>query len=385
MFSVWQSRGGTGVNPGCGAAILVLTAALASACGGTGTADEPAEQPAALAHAAAIRVQAMPATTGTLHSRPHATGMSRSFRRATVSAETGGRVIERRAEAGDEVEAGDPILVLDQLRPTLARDEARAGVITAETDLAEAERDLKRGDDLAAQKAISDSELDRYRSRRDRARAGLAIAQARAARAEQDLLDATIRAPFNGTVERVDADVGDLVNPGTPVAVVVDLARVRVRAGVTANEAARLHAGQPASLIFDAGDGRERRGRVRSVGRLADARSGTYSVEIWLENSDRAIRDGMTARVEFDTDADRPVLLIPRAALARSGSGVVAFVVEGEGTIRHARRRAIRLGRSDDEHIEVTGGLDAGELVITDGHFALDDGAPITLDRAAEG
>lgn len=332
-----------------------------------------------------MRVQAQLVTRGALDSRPRATGMSRAFRRATVAAEVGGRVVERRAEAGDTVRMGDPILVLDPQRPTLARDEAAAAVLVATTDFAEAERDLARGEDLARQKAISDSELDSYRARRDRANANLTMARARAERATQDLRDATIGAPFDGTVERVQADVGDLVAAGMPAAVVVDLSRVRVHAGVTATEAARIRPGQEVKMIFDAGDGRVRNGRVRSVGRLADERSGTYSVEIWLDNEDATIRDGMTARVEFDSTGYDQSLLVPRAALARSRNGAVVFVVEGSGDIRRASRRAVRLGRSDDTHIEILGGVEAGELVVTDGHFALDHDAPLILDNSTEG
>jgi membrane fusion protein (multidrug efflux system) len=366
---------------------LGFSAALlpAAGCGGeSARTQEPTESTRQRA-SPAIRVQVAPVRKGQLDVQSRATGVSRAFQRATVSAEVGGRLVERTTEAGDRVQTGTPLLQIDQRRPGLARDEARAGLRSRETDLAEAKRELARGQDLARQEALSESELDRLSSQRDRAIAALALARAGAARAEQDFADTTVRAPFAGTVERIDADVGDYIQPGTPVAVVIDLSRVRVQTGVTATEAARLREEMPVTLIFDAGDGRARAGTIRSVGRLADTRTGTYPVEIWLDNDDGTIRDGMMASIGFTTDKTLSFPLVPRAALARNGSGVIVYVVEGEGEIRRAAMREVRLGRSDQTHIEIIGGVKPGEIVITDGHFAIENGAPIVMDRAGTG
>jgi membrane fusion protein (multidrug efflux system) len=378
MFSVLRRRGALCL--GVGAAL-----ALASGCGGDSSARKEPAAGASEHSRPAVRVQIAQVRTGQLDVQPRTTGLSRAFRRATVSAEVGGRVVERAAEPGDHVRTGTPLLVLDSRRPGLTRDEARAGLRSRETDLAEAERELKRGQDLARQHALSESEFDRLGSQRDRAIAAVALSRAHVARAEQDFADATVRAPFAGSVEQVNADVGDYIQPGTPVAVVIDLSRVRVQTGVTATEAARLHEKMPVTLVFDAGDGRARAGIIRSIGRLADARTGTYPVEIWLDNEDGAIRDGMMASIEFADDEGASVPLVPRAALARNRRGVVVYVVEGDGEIRRAVMREVQLGRSDQAHIEVLDGLQPGETVITDGQFAIENGAPVVIDRAATG
>ena len=330
---------------------------------------------------AAVRVLVAEAKRDKLEVRPSATGLTRAFQRAQVAAEVSGRVLQRAAEPGASVRAGDPLLKLDPTRTELALREAEAGVVSRQTDLDEATRSARRGEDLSAEKAISDSELDRLRSRRDRAAAALSLAEVHLARALQDLADTTVRAPFDGIVESIDADPGDFLRAGTPVAMVVDLARVRVHAGVTASEASRLAVGDPVQIVFDAGSGRPFEALVQSIGQVANPRTGNFSVEVWMPNADRSIRDGITATLAFNpsTESDGP--LVPRAALARSPRGAVVFVVEGAGEIQRATRRMVRLGRSDQDKVEILDGVQAGEMVVTDGHFALNDGSPVLIDR----
>ena len=372
MFSVSRKKG----------RLLYASGALFIAACGASSSDlatrTPADEGAAQA---AVRVRVARATAAGLDAKPQASGLTRAFQRAAVAAEVSGRVLRRTAEPGDRVLAGAPLLELDQTRVQLAQREAEAGLISRQTDLAEATRDAKRGDELASQQAISDSERERLHARRDRATAALRLAEVHLARAQQNLRDTIVRAPFDGIVESVDVDPGEFIPAGTPVALIVNLDRVRLRAGLTANEANRLRVGDPVQVVFDAGSGRARSGSVQSIGQVANPRTGTFAVEIWLPNPDLSIRDGMTATIEFNPTVQINLPLIPRSALARSGSGAVVFVVQGDGDIQRASQRAVRLGRSDDAQIEVLQGVEADELVVIDGHFALQDGSPVLLDQ----
>ena len=332
-------------------------------------------------HRAAVRVLVAKAENGVLESRPLATGLTRAFHRAQVAAEVSGRILRRAAEPGASVLVGAPLVVLDPTRAQLALDEARARLMSRQTDLDEATRDAQRGEKLASEKAISDSELDRLDSRRDRTAAALSLSKVQLARAIRNLEDTTVRAPFDGIVESIDVDAGEFIRAGTPVGMVIDLARIRVHAGVTANEARRLAPGDPLQIVFDAGNGRPHEGTIQSIGQVAHERNGTFAVEIWLPNPNREIRDGMTATIAFKPSAQSDGPLIPRAALARSSNGAVVFVVEGTGAIQTAAQRRVRLGRSDDESIEVLEGVQAGEMVVIDGHFALNDQSPVLVDR----
>ncbi len=345
-------------------------------------ADAPASAVATPAFRPAIRVRVAEIRRGVV-APPTAVGVASAFQSARVAAEVPGRVLRRVVEPGDPVERDAPLVVLDASRLQLAVDQARAQREARAVDLADARRELRRGRELIRKRAISQRELDELETAVKRADAALRAAEVALARAERALADATVRAPFGGTVEEVLVDVGEYLQPGTPVATVVDFSRVRVRAGVTAAEAADLEVGQPAEISFETLGGAAARGVVHSIGRVADPGTGTYPVELWIEDPDPRLREGMVGRVRFARrEAEERPVAPHDALIRRDGKPAVFVVVEGEDGPR-AELRPVRTGRSDDHAIEILDGVAVGERVVIDGQFALRDGAPVTVDQAA--
>jgi len=312
------------------------------------------------------------------------TGTVRAFHRAGLTSETTGRVEARLVEAGAVVEQDDPILELESSRQEIELRRAVASVDAAETVLAHAERELARGERLVLQSVLSDQRLDELKHDVDRARDELALARVARDAARRNLEDARIRAPFAGRVDSIAVDVGDYVVPGTPVATLVDLSRVRIFAGVTAGEATRLESGLSARVHFAALGGRGFDATLVSVGRVANAADGTYPIELWLEDAEGVMRDGLVARIDLPDPKREDVLLAPRAALIRRGGRSEAFVVRSVEGQRVARSREVRTGRRDGQWIEILDGLEDGDEVVVDGQFALEDGSRVVVDGVSE-
>src|SRR5690606_9974784 len=133
------------------------------------------------------------------------------------------------------------------------------------------------------------------------------------------------------------------------VATVVDFSRARVRAGVTASEAAQLATGHPADVGFDTLGGTHVRAAIRSVARVADEGIGTYTIELWLDDPDPRLREGMIGEVHLQRKPTERHPVVPRAAILRRAGRMTLFVVEDlEGTPR-ARVRSVRSGRNDGD------------------------------------
>jgi membrane fusion protein (multidrug efflux system) len=115
---------------------------------------------------------------------------------------------------------------------------------------------------------------------------------------------------------------------------------------------------------------------IRSIGRLADEGTGTYTVEVWVEDPDAELRDGMVARVLLPRAASDPQPVVPRAALIRR-EGLISLFVVDEGV---ARARTVRVGRSSHDLVEILEGVDVGDAVVVDGLFALRDGAAVSVE-----
>ncbi len=310
------------------------------------------------------------------------TGTVRAFHHADINSETQGRVLHRHVEAGAVVEKGQLLIELESSRLELELRRSQASLRAARTVLSHAKRDFARAERLLAQNAMSTQKFDDLQHGVDRASDEIALAEVARDTAKRNLEDTRITAPFSGTVDALRVDVGDFVTAGVSVATLVDLSRLRVFAGVTAREAARLEPGSVARVTFADLGGAAFEATLQSVGRVAGGRDGTYDIELWLDPKDTPMRDGLVAQIELSDPNETPSLLARRAAILRREGYPSVFIVQQQagGAVAYARR--LRTGRSDGEWIEVLDGLSVGDLVVWDGHFALDDGSSVIIDGA---
>ena len=364
--------------------LLSLTLAL-NACDSAESAKPiPSAEPDAAAIEARVRVRAIEAERGRLDELGEATGVVEPFALARVAAETSGRVNVRRVDRGDAVEAGTLLVELDASRARIQVRQADATLSARQSDREQAELERKRSEQLRQRESVSIAAYDRTAHQASSAAAAedLALLSKRAA---TDLLrDAKISAPFAGTIADFHVEIGEFVGPGSPVVTLVDLTRVRLHVGVTAAEASDLRVGDRLTVQFSELGGRTLSGELHSVSPLSDPRSGTYTAELWLDNPEGLLRQGMIGRVSLrpsdavaNASSFEPIL-IPRAAvLRREGEFAVWVVIEG-----HAQAREVALGRADDRRVEVLDGLAAGDWVVLEGGFALREGAPVDLEPA---
>lgn len=331
-----------------------------------------------------IRVRVATAEVVPLRGTILVPGVVRPFQKATVAAKIPGRVQERLAEPGDRISSGAALLRLDETDLLLAVEEAQIALRAAGVDRADAEREVERARRLRSGKTISTSEMDARQAAFDRATAAEARAGIALKKAEQALADATVRAPFDGSVEAVDADVGEYLQPGAPVATMVDFSRARIRAGVTATEASQLASGQNAAITFDTLGGTEIEASVRSVARVPDPGSGTYAIELWLDEPDARLREGMIGQVHLERSPGEPHPVVPRAAIVRRAGRTKVFVLDETREEPRVVERGVESGRNDGEYVEILAGTQAGDRVVIDGHFALADGAVVIVDQDEE-
>lgn len=357
---------------------VVALAALLAGCDATDfQAPSQAPTPRAIQPlSTAVRVEVAPVTMAQLDQASAATGVVAAFRKTTVAAEIGGKVIRRRVEPGDLVETGAPLIDIDADRATLRANQAKSDADARRVDVKQAEHDYRRSLRLRMREVISQDILDNHRFAYDRARSQLASALAALKTAERELRDASVVAPFAGSAEQVHVQEGDYLAPGMQVATIADFSKVRVVAGITANEAAYLAVGARATVAFEALGGQAMAGEVHSIGRIGDAVSGTYPVEIWLSGNTSQLREGMIATVSLPLPAQNPHLVVPRSALFRNSGGLFVYAVIDN----KAQLRPVRVGRSNGQVTEILDGVSEGDAIITEGQFALRDGARVVVN-----
>jgi RND family efflux transporter MFP subunit len=323
-----------------------------------------------------LRVSVAPATEVMLTERRSTTGVIRAWRTATVSAEIHGRVRERHVEPGYFAAQEENLISVDPRRVNAVLRSAKATLAAQRVNVADAEQDLERTLSLLAKGAISQDIVDDRRFDLQRAQAQLEVTAAALEDAERQAVDADTKAPFSGKIEAVYVQVGDYVSTGTPVAVISDFSKARIITGVSSTDISRIASGEIAQIILPDLGGLELPAKVSSVGSIKDTGSGTFPVELVLDTGPLArLREGLIATVNWGAGKDKAELTIPTSAVLRRDGRMVAYTVR-DGI---ATERQITTGRSNAERVVIHEGINLGDQVVIEGHFALRDGALVEV------
>ncbi len=137
--------------------------------------------------------------------------------------------------------------------------------------------------------------------------------------------------------------------------------------------------GQSLEIGLDALPGKTYEGKVFAINPLVDAGGRAIVIRAQVRNADTALRPGMFARVRLITRNERDTLVVPEQALVPQGEDQYVFkVADGKVT-----RVKVDTGQRRDARVEVTKGVDAGDVVVTAGQLKLRDGMPVTVAPTA--
>jgi membrane fusion protein (multidrug efflux system) len=328
-----------------------------SSPGPTGAKDKPKEkEPATVAVA--------PVEVGTIASYVTATANLVAEDEVKVVAEAEGRVTRLLVEEGDAVGKGQTLVQIDTADAALAVE--RAGLA-----LRNAQITRERTEKMAAERLISAQDLDKVRY--EHAAAAQALAEAR-----HRLRKTTVAAPFAGriTVRRVQP--GQSVKVGDELFTLADFEPLVARIFLPEREVLDLTVGQPVRMALRAREDTRFQGRIRQISPVVDTASGTVKVTIEAVQPPPSVRPGAFVTVDVVRETRAQALIVPRTAVVRELHETYVFVADG----KVARKRPVEVGLEEGLRLQITNGLVAGEQVVTSGHGALKDQAPITIAPA---
>lgn len=339
---------------------LTLVASVSvAACGPSGQASEAAE--ANGEYVKVVNVEVLTVAPVDFTSFIRLTGELEAMNDVTVSAEESG-VIERfYVEKGSFVRKGAPIAKIrdDVLRAQV--EEARAAAELA-AERYERQRQLWEEERIGSEIAYLEA---RYQAE---------LQAARLQTLEARLVRTTLASPISGVFDDRFVDAGEMVAPGTPVARVVEVDRLKVTGGVAERFAPTVHVGDSARVSFEVFPNREFGGLIGFVGSAVDTRSRTFPIEIVIENPERMIKPHTVANVEIANQRLRGVIVVPQSAILRTEDGYQVFVAVGQEGNLVADARAVRLGPSYANRTVIEEGLSEGDRLIVRGQQLVDVG-----------
>lgn len=290
-------------------------------------------------------------------------GATEADKSAVLAARSDGIVEMLGVAQGTEIAADT--LVLRLVGPDVA-----ASVATAQASLAQATQQLDVGEKLFARGSMAELELTARRSAK--AAADAALQQANAA--EDRLL---LKAPFAGSVDSVAVELGEWVQTGAPIATILSLDPIVVKAEVSERDVAFVSVGGEATVRLV--NGAEMQGTIRHVAKQASVGTRTFVVEVALPNKDHKIGSGMTAEVRlFATPVS--AVTVPRSAITISEEGLIGLRVVGADSI--AQFAAVTLIDDTQDGMIVTG-VPNGVRIIVAGQDLVRDGDAVTVTEVS--
>ena len=198
--------------------------------------------------------------------------------------------------------------------------------------------------------------------------------------ADRQLRDASIRAPFDGYVQKRMVSVGELVKDQMPVMTVVRVDPLKLLAEIPERMAPWIKVGQSIDLRVDAFQATTFAATVSRISPAVNTQTRTFSFEASAPNHDARLKPGTFARVHLETALVEQVLTIPYAAMQYRYGVYHAFTVDGDHLTAHELKTGDRVG----DRMEILGGLKLGEFVALTDVDNLVNGMKVTLDGETE-
>ena len=287
-----------------------------------------------------------------------------------------GKIVSRRVEVGQRVQAGQLLAEIDAQDYRLSQEAAKAQLQSAQTQLDLAAADFRRYKALRDQSFISDAELER----RD---ATVKAAQAQVDQARAQLNVQGHQADYTrlvvdhaGVVTAIEAEVGQVVAAGTPV---IRVAQDGPRDVVFALPEDQVSSVKPGQVLQAQawGDREVWKASVREVAASADPMTRTYIVKLALPATAQPAL-GSTATVQLAQSATKvPAIRLPTSALRQEGQGSAVWLLDPSAMT--VSLQPVQLGPVVGSDVVIASGLQAGQQVVVTGVHVLTSGQKVTV------
>jgi multidrug efflux system membrane fusion protein len=289
------------------------------------------------------------------------TGNLIPFRETSIMATSQGQVLSVNFDLGSQVSKGKTLIQIDNKLNQLALQ-------ATQLNIDKLKKDVTRYNTLYAGNATTELQLNQTKYDYENA-------VNKAEQITKQIQDATVKAPISGRIVKKDIEVGEFVNAGTVLGTILDVSRLKVQVMVNEKDVYQLHEGQKVKVSADVLSGKIYPGQISYIAPRGNEEH-SYQVEITVENAG-PLKAGTFVNVDFSQKSKETSLQIPRIALVESIKNPYVYVVNNNV----AKQRKITVGRELGDLIEVRGGLQPGDQVVTTGQLNLTDGKPVQISK----
>ena len=283
-----------------------------------------------------------------------------------ISAEVSGKVTRYFVEEGENVQAGETIIKIDDAK--LKQEQSRLEALTSQ-----ARENYERLKKIYEEDGIG-SEIDYLNAKYAYEQSASSLESIRV-----DLANTSIKAPFSGIVEEIMFEVGEMVSPGSPTVRLIGDENYKITAGVPARYANAIDQGDKVSIWFDTQTADTLNERITFVGNSINPQNRTFRIEIDLAQTD-GMKVDMISNIRLLTLEQENVIVVSEEFIYSKDGRYVSYVLaENEEGKAVAQEKVVTLGPSYKSNVVVESGLEPGEELITIGSAFLNNGMRINV------
>jgi multidrug efflux system membrane fusion protein len=335
----------------------------------------------------ATPVVAVPASSGDIDVIVNGLGTVTPLRTVTVKSRVDGELVRVLFEEGQIVQAGQLLAEIDA-RPFQVQLQQAQGQLARDRALLENARlDLERYKTLFQQDSIAKQQVDTQASLVRQYEGAVQVDQSQIENAKLQLAYSRIAAPIAGRIGLRLVDPGNIVRAGDArgLVVITQLQPVAVVFTVPQDMLPlvmkRLQSGE--QLPVEAWDREQKSkladGALASADNQVDPQTGTVKLKAQFANADGGLFPNQFVNVRMKLDTLKDTVIVPSSAVQRGAQGMFVYVVRQDSTVMP---RPVRLGPLDGQRQAISGGIAAGEMVVTDGTDRLRPGAQVEVSGA---
>lgn len=302
-----------------------------------------------------------------------------------------GRVKQVLADVGDTVQAGQLIAEMDAIdldarirAAGLAVERAKAGIATAEASFKLADTENRRTASLVSHQLVSQSNADARKQEAAIAKSGLDVARKEQQRLraeqqalQQQLANLSITAPVGGIITSRDAEPGTSLVAGQVILTLADPQSYWVKARIDQSQAQGLQTGQAVGIVLRSNPQRSLPGKLARIEPLSDSITEERIVAVAFDQLPTGLSPGELAEATILTGQKADALVIPNSALRQMDGQTGVWKTDADNTLNFT---PVQTGiRSLDGEVEVLGGLQAGDQIVTYAGKVLDASSKIKV------
>lgn len=258
----------------------------------------------------------------------------------------------------------------DQIIVKLTQTEEIAQKKAIEARLHEHERELKRLANLLKRHALAETEFDARKTL-------LTIAKQNLLEIEAKIEDRNIRAPFDGFLGLRKISVGSLVQPGDIITTIDDIQQIKLDFSIPSSFLDVVKEGLAINAVTNAYENKIFRGVITKIGSRVNPRTRSIEIRAILDNPNRLLKPGLLMSINLFKNK-RLAVLAPEEAVIQRQDAHFIFVIDPSKKV--AELRQITIGARKPGWVEITSGLNEGELVVIRGFNMINDGQSVQFE-----